>query len=621
MQVFSCKLMKNHRTRMFVTSLALLMLLLLLLSIYHYYEDRGLALRSIDERLYAGVTAARYVVGDGGVVIAAADQPLPLPYRRIAAKLQHLAAEMGLKDLYALAVADGAVRVALTSDARVYPPSAKYGDVGAEVLVKLKQPLYLSAGRDSHHRSIIIPCMASGGSRYWLGADIDSDLVDKALSANFQRALLQCVVLLILSIPLTALFVLPLACQLYTHELTGLPNRARLKKDLERWRLPQLMLIDVDGFKDINNYYGVRVGDQLLIRMSEIIKALIPAGTRLYKLDGDEFAVLSEASPQCISVDYLITRINEQRIEFEQTEFRLSVTAGVAQGTDQIIEHADLALKEAKRVLTPYKFYSSYLHTVQASRANLLWTYKLRDAIDCGRIVAYFQPIHNNRSAVVSHYEALVRLCEEDGTVVGPNFFMEAARRSRIYGRLTVFMLQAALRFIEENDVCCSVNLLNEDIVVEESRWQIIDHIRRAPGRKRLIFEIVESQGIDNYDVIRAFIEQVRTYGVRVAIDDFGTGYSNFDHISHLDIDYIKIDGSLIEQLGSSARSRTIVEAIIHFATELNIDTIAEYVSSAELQRIVCEMGIGYSQGYFIGKPLPGAVGCCDCDDNEKTVS
>ena len=605
-------MLTSYRLRLFATGLCVLMLVLTVLSVYHYYENRTQVMEKIDQRLYAGGTALRYAVGD--VFHNRKLQPnmaLKGDYSQANDLLVQLTHDLDLKKLYTLISVDDALYQILSSDSQ-QPLSgghgrffALYPDVnldGAAAHQGAVPRYYDREDQDGSYRSLLIPYVTAGGYRYLVGASIDISL-NSALAETLQRSLTQCAILLLLSFPLTALFVWPLLCQLYTHELTGLPNRARLKKDLSTCRLPQLILIDIDGFKDINHYYGIQVGDQLLISVANCLKALIPAGTRLYKLDGDEYALLCESSPRCISVDYLISRINEQRIDIEDTEFRLSVTAGVAQGTTQLIEHADLALKEAKRVLKPHKHYSSYLHTVQNSQANLLWTYKLKDAIDGDRIEAYFQPIYDNKQHKISHYETLVRLIEEDGTVVGPTFFMEAARRSRVYSQLTLFVIDAALKFIDQHDMNCTVNLLNEDIVVEESRQQIIDRIRKESARAKLIFEIVESEGIDNYDTIKSFIDQVRVYGVRVAIDDFGTGYSNFDHISHLDVDYIKIDGSLIEQLNSSDRSKTIVEAIIHFAKELEIETIAEYVSDESLQLMVEEMGINYSQGYFIGKP------------------
>lgn len=617
MHKFPCKMLTNYRLRLFATGLAILMLALTVLSVYHYYEDRSHVMEKIDQRLFAGATGLRYAVGDAfHNRTLQPNMSLKEDYSQANHTLVQLTRDLDLKKLYTLISVDDVLYQILSSDGDEPSSDVRrqfytlYPDInmeGAEAHRGALPRYYDREDEDGSYRSVLIPYVTAGGYRYLVGASINISL-DNALAETMQRGLTQCAILLLLSFPLTALFVWPLLCQLYTHELTGLPNRARLKKDLSTCRLPQLILIDIDGFKDINHYYGIQVGDQLLISVARCLKALIPAGTRLYKLDGDEYALLCESSPRCISVDYLISRINEQRIDIEDTEFRLSVTAGVAQGTTQLIEHADLALKEAKRVLKPHKHYSSYLHTVQNSQANLLWTYKLKDAIDSDRIVAYFQPIYDNKRQKVSHYETLVRLIEADGTVVGPSFFMEAARRSRVYSQLTLCVIDAALNFIEQHGMSCTVNLLNEDIVVEESRQQIIDRIRKAGAREKLIFEIVESEGIDNYDVIKSFIDQVRIYGVRVAIDDFGTGYSNFDHISHLDIDYIKIDGGLIEQLNSSDRSKTIVEAIIHFAKELEIETIAEYVSDESLQETVEEMGIDYSQGYFFGKPQPSEL-------------
>ncbi|MBW2187046.1 MAG: diguanylate cyclase, partial [Deltaproteobacteria bacterium] len=431
MHNFPCKMLTSYRLRLFATGLCVLMLVLTVLSVYHYYENRTQVMEKIDQRLYAGGTALRYAVGD--VFHNRKLQPnmaLKGDYSQANDLLVQLTHDLDLKKLYTLISVDDALYQILSSDSQqplsgghgrffaLYPDANQDGAAAHQGAV----PRYYDReDQDGSYRSLLIPYVTAGGYRYLVGASIDISL-NSALAETLQRSLTQCAILLLLSFPLTALFVWPLLCQLYTHELTGLPNRARLKKDLSTCRLPQLILIDIDGFKDINHYYGIQVGDQLLISVANCLKALIPAGTRLYKLDGDEYALLCESSPRCISVDYLISRINEQRIDIEDTEFRLSVTAGVAQGTTQLIEHADLALKEAKRVLKPHKHYSSYLHTVQNSQANLLWTYKLKDAIDGDRIEAYFQPIYDNTQHKISHYETLVRLIEEDGTVVGPTF-------------------------------------------------------------------------------------------------------------------------------------------------------------------------------------------------------
>lgn len=611
-----CKLLRSGRVRMFVSGLAIVMLVLAVLTSYHYYENRSDVLRRIDQRLYAGALAMHHAEGKSfAIAIEQGRLTAPQNYRDQVVSLTKLCDDLQLDFLFALIKYQGRFYFTLSSltaqqlaqqDFNHYF-ATPYTAVPAQRIIRHdNEPYYFTAG-NSHNslRVVLMPCVNSAGQHYLAGAALDSNVIDSALHQVLFRALKLCVLLLLLAFPLTAVFVWPLQCQLYSDELTGLANRARLKHDIAHCRTAQLILIDIDAFKDINNYYGVHIGDQLLIKLADALRLMVPHETKIYRLSGDEFALLCESAPNCISVDYVITRINELRFEIEDNEFRVSVTAGIAQGAEQLMEHADLALKEAKAMLKPYKFYSSYLHTVQNSRANLLWTYRLKEAIENKRMVAYFQPIHDNKRDEISHYEALIRMVDQDGTVSGPGFFMDAARKSRVYSQLTMFMLDEALNFIQHSGCRCTVNLLNEDIVAEESRQQIVERIRKAPGREKLIFEIVEAEGIDNYDVIKSFIDQVRIYGVDIAVDDFGTGYSNFDHISNLDIDYIKIDGGLIEQLNNSARAKTIVESIIYFARQLDIKIIAEYVSDEKLQARIVELGIDYSQGYFWGKPQP----------------
>ncbi|MDY0189246.1 MAG: bifunctional diguanylate cyclase/phosphodiesterase [Desulfuromonas sp.] len=604
---------------MFGTGLLVLMLVLLVLSSYHYYENRAQVLKRVDHDLLAGALAMSYSVGDAFHVEADPTQhPLPADYPQQITTLTELDSELQLDFLFSVVKRNGKLYFTLSSlkdqqlaagDYHHYF-AKPYAAVPADFFSHPCDKAYFFEAQDllGSYRAVLLPRVSVSGQHYYAGAAIDVAVISTALAGTFQRALVQCVLLLLLAFPITGMFIWPLQCQLYTDELTSLANRERLKKDITACRMPQLMLVDIDAFKDINSYYGVHVGDQVLIKLADALRVLVPRESKIYRLGGDEFALLSESSPNGISVDYVVSRINELRFEIEETEFRISITAGVAQGKEQLMEHADLALKEAKRLLKPYKFYSAYLHTVLSSRANLLWTYRLKESIENNHLTAYFQPIHDNKLNVISHYEALIRIVSDDGTVAAPGFFMDAARKSRVYNQLTVFMLDAALEFVQRNGCRCTVNLLIDDILVEESRQNIIDRIRKAPGREKLIFEIVESEGIDNYDVIKMFIDQVRIYGIAVAIDDFGTGYSNFDHISQLDIDYIKIDGGLIEQLNSSARARTIVESIIHFAKELDIKIIAEYVSDAALQRSVVELGVDYSQGYYWGKPQPSTV-------------
>ena len=146
---------------------------------------------------------------------------------------------------------------------------------------------------------------------------------------------------------------------------------------------------------------------------------------------------------------------------------------------------------------------------------------------------------------------------------------------------------------------CVSVKIPNSCVCIKSILLSNQDTAKRA------VFELLESDGIENYDIIKGFIEDVKSFGCKVAIDDFGSGYSNFDHIMSLDIDVLKIDASMIRNLDTEKSSQIITRTIVNFTKELNIKTVSEFVHTPEVFRKVQEFGIDYSQGYLFGEPAP----------------
>lgn len=151
----------------------------------------------------------------------------------------------------------------------------------------------------------------------------------------------------------------------------------------------------------------------------------------------------------------------------------------------------------------------------------------------------------------------------------------------------------------------CSINLSIEDIHDSYMNAYILEKIKYCTFSDRIIFEILESEGIGNYDLIHEFILEVKKYGVKIAIDDFGAGYSNFVYITKLDVDYIKIDGSIIRDIDTNVASQVITKTIIDFASQLNIQTVAEYVHNASVNTYLKKLNLNHLQGYFYGEPSP----------------
>ncbi|MEA2027419.1 MAG: bifunctional diguanylate cyclase/phosphodiesterase [Campylobacterota bacterium] len=399
-----------------------------------------------------------------------------------------------------------------------------------------------------------------------------------------------------------------LITQLYTDSLTELPNRIKLIEDLKDLQSPMIILINIDGFKKINDFYGVDIGDYVLIEFAQIINQNLPSkSAKLYKMSGDEYIILDNNElnkTQLIQkLNRLSTALNTHSILKNEYEIDISTTLGISLSQQEPLITADVALHKAKNSKLRFAIYDKSFETLKEYQNNLLWSKKIKSAIDEHRIVPYFQPIVDNPTHQIVKYETLVRLISVDGEIVPPSKFLDIAKQSRIYHNISAIMIEESFRYFASNGIAFTINISISDIENFETYNLIMKQLQKYQLGNRVTFEILESEGIKNYDIVASFIHEIKKYGALVAIDDFGTGYSNFNHIINLRIDFLKIDGSLINNMLDDENSRMVVETIVTFAKKLDIKTIAEFVDSKELYEYVGEIGIDYSQGFYIAKP------------------
>jgi diguanylate cyclase (GGDEF)-like protein len=397
--------------------------------------------------------------------------------------------------------------------------------------------------------------------------------------------------------------------QLYTDTLTGCPNRIRLLEDLANADDGILLIINVDGFQQINDFYGHIAGDHVLSSLSETLKQI--TGTQpdmtVYKLSGDEFAIFTSHSIGYNSLELFLKglgeRIENVPIYYEEAKIKIQVTMGTTVNIHDGMEKADIALKTARINHKPFMIYDGSLNIEDQYHQNMQWVQRLTEAIEKDRIVAYYQPIFDTHTGAVVSYECLIRLIEKDGTVLSPFHFLEISKKARLYTRLTRIMVEKSCRHFSDKTDHFSINLSVDDILDEDTVSFIKEQIQKHGVQEQIIFEILESVGIENYSEVLSFIEEMKRLGCRFAIDDFGSGYSNFDHLLQLKIDYIKIDGSLIRNLHTDTNAVSIIEAIVYFAHKRQLICVAEFVHNAEVYEIVKSLGIDRSQGFFLGEP------------------
>jgi diguanylate cyclase (GGDEF)-like protein len=396
--------------------------------------------------------------------------------------------------------------------------------------------------------------------------------------------------------------------QLYIDALTGLPNRVQIIEHLMKVDNGALILINIDDFKEINDFFGHIAGDAVLIEFSQRLGNLLDrnSATMLYRLSGDEFALLIDKTVTHDMVDgfinTLVNNIENMLFFHENNELSLRVTIGASLQMDAALEKADIALKKARKERKSSLVYHENLNVEKQYEGNLEWIKKLKDAIQNDAIIPYYQPIYDKNGRIAS-YESLIRMRDINGDIISPFFFLDVAKKSRLYTKLTKIMVEKSCRHFEAIDCSFSINLSVEDILNDDVVHFIKETVARYNVSEKIIFEILESEGIENYKEVAHFITEMKELGCHIAIDDFGSGYSNFDHLLQLDIDYIKIDGTLIKNIDTDPNAQIVVETIVDFANRLHIWTVAEFVHSPKVYEKVKRLGIDRFQGYYLGEP------------------
>ncbi|MBA3025530.1 MAG: EAL domain-containing protein [Sulfurimonas sp.] len=394
-----------------------------------------------------------------------------------------------------------------------------------------------------------------------------------------------------------------------TDTLTNLGNRYKLINDIALLENPSIAILDIERFSEINDFYGDSFGDIVIKELGYTLLNLIKdrSTKQLYRLQNDVFAILNLSLNKdhfIANIEDIIEKIENITYKIDGKELMLNIRSSISFEKNNLFITADMAMKSAKKNRINMLVYDEGLNLDSVYENNIKYTNKLREAIESDNLVPYYQAIVNNKTGKWEKYESLVRMIDENKKIITPFFFLEIAKRTKHYETLTKTVIKKTFDTFNNTDIEFSINLTIKDIMNKNIQNYICDLLQTYNVNNQVVFEIVESEGIDNYDEVIAFINQVKKHACKIAIDDFGTGYSNFNYLLKLQADYIKIDGSLIKNIDTDMNARILVKTIVNFAKELNISTIAEYVENSTIYEIVKDLGIDYSQGYFFSAPL-----------------
>ncbi len=411
--------------------------------------------------------------------------------------------------------------------------------------------------------------------------------------------------------------------------LTGLFNRRRFGEELsqqiavcERLEVTSaLLVLDIDNFKFINDALGHQAGDELIRSLASQLKGRVRRTDIVARLGGDEFAFLltgTGADDALELASELLAMVRSHRVLARDKPVQVTTSIGIAMldtqnlTAEQLLMEADVAMYEAKgsgrdRVV----LFTRDAPAPNAQRAGFVWTDKIKRALRDDMFAVYAQPIASLNGQTADRYELLVRMLEEDGSVVAPGAFLPVAERFGLISEIDIWMIRHAIGLIEREQnagrkIVLEVNLSGHSICDPELPELIEAELTRAPiDPGQLVFEITETAAIANMDEARALATRIKRWGCRFALDDFGAGFGSFYYLKYLPVDYLKIDGEFIRNLDSSEIDQRMVSAMVEIARALGLRTIAEFVESEAILERLCDFGVDFAQGYHVGRPAP----------------
>ncbi len=428
--------------------------------------------------------------------------------------------------------------------------------------------------------------------------------------------------------------------------LTGLYNRHRFENELERivsethryGRRAALLMLDLDGFKYVNDRFGHPVGDELVSRIGGLLRATVRTTDVVARLGGDEFAiVLQEAGEQeAITVAESILDAVRRRgvVMGELRHARVTTSVGIttfdqyAQLTgEELIVEADIAMYDAKAAgRNRHAIYDRAANRREIDSKHHAWLDRLRSAVENDLFVLFAQQITDISGSGATQFELLLRMRDEFGELIPPAAFLYNAERFDLMGEIDRWVLRNAVKLLHDhhnagNDIRLAVNLsgktMNDINLPADLAAMLAEH---PIPEGHLIIEVTETAAIVNIDRARDLARELRQLGCRFALDDFGAGFASFYYLKHLAFDYLKIDGEFIKNLTSTPTDQLVVRAVVEIAKGLGTETVAEFVGDEPTLDMLRDLGVNYGQGFHLGRPGPLAENLPPLDPPQRVL-
>ncbi len=418
-----------------------------------------------------------------------------------------------------------------------------------------------------------------------------------------------------------------------THdELTKLVNRKEFNHRLEEafntardnHENHALCFLDLDKFKTVNDSCGHKAGDELLMQLTRIIKENIRSHDTLARIGGDEFGLLLEGCSLEKAIEIaegIVCLIKNYEFNWQHKKFHVGVSIGLVtidhntEDIEKALSQADMACYAAKDMgRNQVHIHGLDDERVKKMHKELSWVADISNAASDHRFSLCLQSIETLQDRKTSSmYEVLLRLNDDEGTLISPGSYIPAAERFSLMKDVDYWVIEHAFKelsnlykSIKHCDVCLFINISANSLTNNQfSEFVIQQYKKHNIAPDAVCLEISESNAIKNINQTTDVITTLHKYNIKFALDDFGTGISSFSYLKNLQVDYLKINGDIIKNIAHNTADRAMVAAINQIGKVMNIQTIAKHVENAFTLNQLKEIGIDYAQGFYLGKPKP----------------
>jgi diguanylate cyclase (GGDEF)-like protein len=376
-----------------------------------------------------------------------------------------------------------------------------------------------------------------------------------------------------------------------------------------------IMLLDIDEFKEVNQKFGYESGDMVLKEFAQTLLSILSSDSIIVRIGGTEFFIVSPKEEGAVEeqAQKVFDELKEKKylIGNEIQYLTVSMSAMSIPEETKFIQNIERMLDEKLlEVKSKGKNGLGILGTTQLSEIRYSNIDYIKEALEEERLLCLYQPIYETQTKKIVKYEALVRLIDKDDPqkLIAPFYFMKVIKGTSQYIKMSKLVLRDV--FITLNtyeDVEISVNLDLDDLDNADMMKLITQNLyENRTTANRLTFEILEEHEIKDYGKVMFYLQQLKAFGSKVALDDFGSGYASYSYLIKLNIDILKIDGSIIQELiNSPDNAKTVIKSIRELAAVFNYKVVAEFVSDEYIYEILKELDIEYVQGYYLGEPKP----------------